>query len=57
MKGFRPVGTAQRFLAVLSRIPPHFRLRRHRMTAADYRTEMRTRFQVWNQVTAQTPAT
>ncbi|MER6031811.1 DDE-type integrase/transposase/recombinase [Streptomyces sp. NPDC001851] len=35
MKGFRRVGTAQRFLASLSRISPHFRYRRHLMTAPD----------------------
>jgi putative transposase len=33
MKGFRPVGGAQRFLAAFSDISPHFRPRRHLMTA------------------------
>ncbi|PBC39622.1 IS6 family transposase [Rhodococcus sp. ACS1] len=56
MKGFRSVGSAQRFLSSFSRISPHFRPHRHRMTATDYRTEIRTRFQVWNQVTEQAPA-
>ncbi|MFD9667886.1 DDE-type integrase/transposase/recombinase [Rhodococcus sp. NPDC059968] len=51
MKGFRSVGFAQRFLAVFSRISPHLRPPLHRMTAADYRTEIRSRFQLWNQVT------
>ncbi|WP_374230550.1 IS6 family transposase [Rhodococcus sp. ARC_M6] len=51
MKGFRSVGSAQRFLASFSRISPHFRPPRHRMYATDHRTEIRARFQVWNQVT------
>jgi putative transposase len=51
MKGFRSVGTAQRFLSAFSRISPHFRPRRHRLTARGYRAEMRHRFTVWNQVT------
>ncbi|WP_411194424.1 hypothetical protein [Rhodococcus erythropolis] len=53
MKGFRTVGSAQRFLASFSRISPHFRPPRHRMTAADHRTELADRFQVWDQVTEQ----
>ena len=56
MKGFRPVGAAQRFLSSFSRISPHFRPPRHRMTATDYRTEIADRFQVWDQVTARIPA-
>ncbi len=40
MKRFRTPGAAQRFLAVFSVICPHFRARRHRLTADDYRTEM-----------------
>ncbi|MER6409316.1 IS6 family transposase [Streptomyces viridosporus] len=42
MKGFRSVGGAQRFLAAFSGISPHFRPRRHRMTA---------RFVIWDQIT------
>ncbi|MGE2772662.1 DDE-type integrase/transposase/recombinase [Rhodococcus sp. 1.20] len=53
MKGFRSVGSAQRFLFSLSRISPHFRPPRRRMTATDHRTEIATRFQVWDQVTEQ----
>lgn len=41
-------GAAQRFLAVLRVISPHFRPRRRRLTADDYRTEMTRRFAVWN---------
>jgi putative transposase len=51
MKGFRSAGRTQRFLSAFSQISPHFRPRRHLMTAPDYRTEMQHRFTVWNQVT------
>ncbi|MBL3671506.1 IS6 family transposase [Streptomyces sp. M2CJ-2] len=51
MKGFRSVGGAQRFLSAFSGISPHFRPRRHLMTATEYRLEMTTRFAVWDQVT------
>ncbi|GAB2443999.1 IS6 family transposase [Streptomyces incanus] len=51
MKGFRSVGGAQRFLSAFSGISPHFRPRRHLMTAAHYRTEMTTRFAIWDQIT------
>ena len=47
MKRFRTPGAAQRFLAVFNVILPHFRPRRHRLTADDYRTEMTRRFAVW----------
>ncbi|GAA1329846.1 hypothetical protein GCM10009647_068630 [Streptomyces sanglieri] len=40
MNGFRSVGGAQRFLAAFSGISPHFRPRRHLMTATHYRAEM-----------------
>ena len=40
MKRFRTPGAAHRFLAVFSVISPHFRPRRHRLTADGYRTEM-----------------
>ncbi|MGW1554456.1 IS6 family transposase [Streptomyces sp. NPDC002346] len=51
MKGFRSVGGAQRFLSAFSGISPHFRPRRHRMTAPDHRTEMIIRFAIWDQIT------
>ncbi|MER5842787.1 IS6 family transposase [Streptomyces prasinus] len=54
MKGFRSTGRAQRFLAAFSSISPHFRPRRHLLTAAEYRTEMTTRFDVWSQITGST---
>ena len=56
MKRFRTPGAAQRFLAVFSVISPHFRPRRHRLTADDYRTEMTRRFAVWNEITGLTAA-
>lgn len=51
MKGFRSVGGAQQFLSAFSGISPHFRPRRHLMTAPEYRTEMTTRFAIWDQAT------
>jgi putative transposase len=56
MKRFRSAGGAQRFLSAFSGISPHFRPRRHRLTATQYRHEMTTRSAIWNQVTALTPA-
>jgi putative transposase len=44
MKGFRSAGGAQRFLSAFSGIAPHFRPRRHLMTAPDYPAEMTIRF-------------
>ncbi|WP_327249261.1 IS6 family transposase [Streptomyces sp. NBC_01320] len=54
MKGFRTVGIAQRFVSAFSQISPHFRPRRHRMTATGYRTERRHRFGTWNEITGTT---
>ncbi|CAL9669029.1 IS6 family transposase ISRH1 [Streptomyces sp. enrichment culture] len=51
MKGFRSVGGTQRFLSAFSGISPHFRPRRHLMTAPDHRAEMIVRFAVWDQIT------
>ncbi|CAM5657918.1 hypothetical protein GCM10010261_62360 [Streptomyces pilosus] len=51
IKGFRSTGGAQRFLAAFSGISPHFRPRRHLMTAHDYGAEMTVRFAIWDQVT------
>jgi putative transposase len=56
MKRFRSAGGAQRFLSAFSAISPHFRPRRHRLTATQYRHEMTTRFTTWNQVTGLAPA-
>jgi putative transposase len=49
-KRFRSPGGAQRFLSAFSGISPHFRPRRHRLTAAQYRHEMTIRFTAWNQI-------
>jgi putative transposase len=56
MKRFTSPGHAQRFLSAFSGISPHFRPRRHKLTAGDYRYEMSDRFTVWNQVTGCTSA-
>jgi putative transposase len=50
MRRFRSAGGAQRFLSAFSRISPHFRPPRHRLTAAQHRHEMSTRFTTWNEV-------
>ncbi len=52
MKQFTSTGHAQRFLSAFSGISPHFRPRRHRLTAPEWRTEMADRFAVWREVTA-----
>ncbi|MFJ7046801.1 IS6 family transposase [Streptomyces sp. NPDC101112] len=51
MKGFRSVGGTQRFLSAFSGISPHFRPRRHLMTAAAHRAETTVRFAIWEQST------
>ncbi|MEU8653652.1 IS6 family transposase [Streptomyces sp. NPDC048737] len=51
MKGFRSVGEAQRSLSAFSGISPHFRPRRHLMSAPGYRAEMAIRFAIWAQIT------
>jgi putative transposase len=50
MKKFSSPGGGQRLLSTFSGISPHFRPRRHRLTAAGYRHEMHTRFATWNEV-------
>ncbi|GAA3809804.1 hypothetical protein GCM10022206_55500 [Streptomyces chiangmaiensis] len=54
MKGFRSTGGAQRFLSAFSGIPPHFRTRRHLMSAPDHRAEMTLRFAIRDQTTGAT---
>ncbi|WP_326763248.1 IS6 family transposase (plasmid) [Streptomyces sp. NBC_01591] len=54
MKGFRSTGGAQRFLSAFSGISPHFRPRRHLMTATEYHTETTTRFAIWDEITGAT---
>ena len=52
MKRFKSMRHAQRFLSAFSFISAHFRPRRHRLGAAQWRTEMADRFAEWRQVTA-----
>jgi putative transposase len=52
MKRFKSVRHAQRFLSAFSGISGHFRPRRHRLSATQWRTEMAERFAVWREVTA-----
>ncbi|WTU05434.1 IS6 family transposase (plasmid) [Kitasatospora sp. NBC_00070] len=54
MKGFRTVGSAQRFLAAFSGISPHFRPHRHLMTAGAHRLELTIRFTIWDHITTAT---
>jgi putative transposase len=51
MQRFKSAGSAQRFLSAFSMISPHFRPRRHLLSAAAYRQEMRARIQAWREVT------
>jgi DDE domain len=51
MQGFQSAGHAQRFLAAYGPIAQHFRPRRHRLSAAEYRDEMRQRFESWDEMT------
>ena len=51
MQGFKSAGHAQRFLAAYGPIAQHFRPRRHRFSAPEYRQVMRERYQVWGQIT------
>jgi putative transposase len=50
---FKSPGPAQRFLSASGPIAHHFRPRRHRFSAPIYRQELRTRFQVWQEITTQ----
>ena len=51
MQGFKSPGHAQRFLASSGPIAQHFRPRRHLLSAAAYREEMRNRFEHWAEIT------
>ena len=57
MKRFTSPGSAQRFLSAFSGISPHFRPRRHRLSAETYHREMTSRFTTWNEVVGLPPAT
>ena len=56
MQRFKSARQAQRFLSTHSRIHNHFQLRRHRLSAIDYRTVRDDAFRTWRDV-AGVPAT
>ena len=51
MQRFKSARHAQCFLSTHARIHNHFQLRRHRLTASDYRAARDLAFQVWRGVT------
>jgi putative transposase len=51
LQGFKSPGHAQRFLSAYGPIAQHFRPRRHRLSASDYRQEMQRRFDTWQDLT------
>lgn len=51
MQRFKSPGHAQPFLSAYGPIAQHFRLRRHLLSAAAYRQEMRNRFESWAEIT------
>jgi putative transposase len=57
MKRFTSPGSAQRFLSAFSGISPHFRPRRHRLSADTYHREITSRFATWNDVVGLPTAT
>jgi putative transposase len=56
MQRFKSARQAQRFLSTPGRIHNHFQLRRHRLSAVDYRTVRDEAFRTWRDV-AGVPAT
>jgi putative transposase len=57
MQRFKPVRHAQRFLSSHSRIHNHFQLRRHRLTAIEYRSARTAAFRTWREVAGVAAAT
>ena len=51
MQGFKSAGHAQRFLSASGPIAQHFCPRRPRLSALEYRKEMRQRFESWAEIT------
>jgi putative transposase len=51
LQGFKSPGHAQRFLSAYGPIAQHFRPRRHRLSASNYRQEMQHRFATWQELT------
>lgn len=56
MRRFKSPAHAQRFLSAFGVISSHFRPRRHRLSASDYRQVMADRFAVWHESTGSTVA-
>src|ERR671919_2388005 len=56
MQGFKSSGHAQRFLSAYEPIAQHFRPRRHRLPAPEYREQMAQQFQTWREITGTAPA-
>ena len=56
MQRFKSPGHAQRFLSAYGPLASHFRPRRHRLSAPEYRQEMGHRGQVWREITGLAPA-
>ena len=56
MQRFKSPGQAQSFLSAHGIIYGHFRPRRHRMTASDYRRTRAKAFRIWRQETCVQPA-
>jgi putative transposase len=52
MGRFKSSGHAQRFLSAYEPISQHFRPRRHRLPALEYRQQMAQQFQTWREITA-----
>lgn len=52
MRRFKSQGQAQRFLSAQGPIREHFRPKRHKLSAADYRAKMKEQFKSWNEVTS-----
>ena len=51
MRRFKSQGQAQRFLSAQGPIREHFRPKRHKMSASDYRAKMQEQFGTWNEIT------
>ncbi|EFH84809.1 IS6 family transposase [Ktedonobacter racemifer] len=52
MRHFKSAKQAQRFLSAFEPITGHFQLRRHRLSAREYRIILQGRFLEWNEITA-----
>jgi putative transposase len=51
VKGLKPAGHAQQFLSASGPNAQHFRLRRHLLSASEYRAGMGQRFASWAAMT------